>query len=146
MVNPDSSADVDSLVEKYNVGLRRTMDRHAPVVTRRVRDRPLAPWMSESVREARRVKRRSERRCRKYRLAISGYIYIKDRKAAGHIREEAKVNFYKSKIESAPNSKTLFNVANELMGAPKSKQLPPFFCALNSLKHFVISFLLKPLR
>ena len=103
------------------------MDRHAPLVTRRVRDRPSAPWMTESVREARRVKRRSERRWRKHRLTIFRDIYVKDRKAAGHIREKAKINFYKSKIESAPNSKTLFNVANELMGAPKSKQLPTNF-------------------
>ena len=116
------------------------------IVTCRVRDRPSAPWMTESVREARRVKRRSERRWRKHRLTIFRDIYVKDRKAAGHIREKAKINFYKSKIESAPNSKTLFNVANELMGAPKSKQLPTNFCALNSLKIVVISFLLKSLR
>nr|KAG5698908.1 hypothetical protein BaRGS_006802 [Batillaria attramentaria] len=57
--------DVDSLVACYDDGLRQALDRHAPLVTRRVRDRPSAPWLSESVREARRARRRAERQWRK---------------------------------------------------------------------------------
>nr|KAG5695883.1 hypothetical protein BaRGS_017321 [Batillaria attramentaria] len=40
--------DVDSLVACYDDGLRQALDRHAPLVTRRVRDRPSAPWLFES--------------------------------------------------------------------------------------------------
>nr|KAG5713370.1 hypothetical protein BaRGS_024918 [Batillaria attramentaria] len=39
--------DVDSLVACYDDGLRQALDRHAPLVTRRVRDRPSDPWLSE---------------------------------------------------------------------------------------------------
>ena len=38
------------LVDVYNQGLRDVLDRHAPTVTRRVRDRPSAPWLSDEVR------------------------------------------------------------------------------------------------
>ena len=42
-----SYLDLGDLVDVYNHGLRQVLDRHAPSVTRRVRDRPSAPWMSE---------------------------------------------------------------------------------------------------
>ena len=35
----------DLVVVVYNDGLRQVLDSHAPSVTRRVRDRPSAPWM-----------------------------------------------------------------------------------------------------
>ena len=54
-------ADLDTatLVDTYNTGLSEILDRHAPLVTRRVRDRPSAPWLTEEVREARRRRRRA---------------------------------------------------------------------------------------
>ena len=55
-------SDFMHLVDVYNDGLRRLLDRHAPSVTRRERDRPSAPWMTEEIREARRRRRQAERR------------------------------------------------------------------------------------
>ena len=40
---PKEQTDVDSLAAAYDTGLRQVLDRHAPLVTRRVRDRPSAP-------------------------------------------------------------------------------------------------------
>ena len=46
-----SDSDLVHLVDVYNDGLRRLLDRHAPSVNRRVRDRPSAPWTTEEIRE-----------------------------------------------------------------------------------------------
>ena len=55
-----SDLDLASLVDVYNDGLRRVLDCHAPSITRCVRDRPSAPWMTEEIREARRRWRLAE--------------------------------------------------------------------------------------
>ena len=41
-----SDLDLKDLVDVYNDGLRQVLDRHAPSVTRRVRDCPSTPWTS----------------------------------------------------------------------------------------------------
>ena len=41
-----SDLDLEDLVDVYNDGLRQVLDRHAPSVTRRVRDCPSTPWTS----------------------------------------------------------------------------------------------------
>ena len=74
-----SDLDLASLV--YIDGLRRVLDRHAPSVTRCVRDRPSAPWMTEEIREARRRLRLAERRWRATRLTVHREIYAKERAA-----------------------------------------------------------------
>ena len=57
-----SDLDLASLVvDVYNDGLCRVLDRHTPSVTRCVRDRPSAPWMTEEIREARRRRTLAER-------------------------------------------------------------------------------------
>nr|KAG5692437.1 hypothetical protein BaRGS_010147 [Batillaria attramentaria] len=57
----DPGVDAAVLVDRYNDGLREIRDRHAPSVTRRVRDRASAPWLSSEVMEARRRRKRAER-------------------------------------------------------------------------------------
>ena len=55
-----SDLDLANLVDVCIDGLRRVLDRHAPSVTRRVREPPSAPWMTEEIREARRRRRLAE--------------------------------------------------------------------------------------
>ena len=121
---PREHKDVESLLPIYNDGLREALDRHAPLAIRRVRDRPSAPWLCESVREARRARRRAERRWRKKRLTVFRQIYVKERKKTSAAIDTAKRQFLEVKIDSARNSKTLFNVANEFFGAKLTKPLP----------------------
>ena len=55
-----SDLDLEALDDVYDDGLRQVLDRHAPSVTRCLRDRPSTPWMSEEVRATRRQRRRAE--------------------------------------------------------------------------------------
>jgi hypothetical protein len=117
--------DLEGLVKDYNSGLQRVLDKHAPTVTRRIRDRPSAPWVSEGVREARRKRRRAERRWRKTRLTVFREIFVKERAAARSFLLAAKRQFYCDKIDSAvSSSKQLFSVTNELLGKSKSTSFP----------------------
>ena len=75
-----SNLDVGGLVTSYNDGLQQVLNQHAPLVTRCVRDRPSAPWLSFEVRDARRKRRRAERLWRTTKLSIHKEMYIKHEK------------------------------------------------------------------
>ena len=69
--------DLKDLVDVCNDGLRTGSRRHAPSVTRHVRDRPSAPWISEEVRAARRQRIRTVRRWKKIHLTVHVEIFVK---------------------------------------------------------------------
>ena len=51
---------VNKLVDRYNLGMRALLDKHAPIIHRVVTVRRHASWYTESLRDA---KRRRRRRC-----------------------------------------------------------------------------------
>ena len=117
-----SDLNLASLVDVYSDGLRRVLDRHAPSVTRRVRDRPSAPWMTEEIREVRRRRRLAERPWRAIRLTVHRDIYAKERAAVKVCFQTAKRRFYCEKIDSSSSCRQLFAVFSELLG--KSSTAP----------------------
>ena len=73
----DQCAD-PGLLDVYDTGLRQVLDRHAaPLTTRRVSDRPSAPWMTDGIKAAKRELRRAERQWRDTRLTVHREIYTK---------------------------------------------------------------------
>ena len=105
----EQRTSVDSLAGAYDAGLRQALDRHAPLVTRRIRDRPSAPWLTSSFREARRVRRRAERRWRKRRLTVWRGVFKAERQTASHSQTAARRQFFAKQIEQSSNSsKKLF--------------------------------------
>ena len=125
--NTQVETDADVLVATYNSSLRDVLDRHAPLVTRRVRARPSAPWLSESIRIARRSRRRAERRWRKTRLTVFRDIFVKERKTVSKTINDAKREYFSSKIKKAKDSKTLFSITKDLIGASKAKVFPSLY-------------------
>jgi len=43
---------VDDLISAYNCGIRRLIDKHAPLQVKTITLRPNAPWYTEDIREA----------------------------------------------------------------------------------------------
>nr|KAG5707148.1 hypothetical protein BaRGS_017832 [Batillaria attramentaria] len=119
-----SALDPDRLADSYNTGLRKVLDRHAPSVTRRVRDRPSSPWLSDDVRDARRKRRAAERRWRKSGLTIHRQMFAHQRSAVVAVIEQAKRQYYDDKINSTSSSKQLFAAFSELQGKSRTTPLP----------------------
>nr|KAG5695585.1 hypothetical protein BaRGS_034007 [Batillaria attramentaria] len=119
-----SALDPDRLADSYNTGLRKVLDRHAPSVTRRVRDRPSSPWLSGDVRDARRKRRAAERRWRKSGLTIHRQMFVHQRSAVVAVIEQAKRQYYDDKINSTSSSKQLFAAFSELQGKSRTTPLP----------------------
>ena len=119
-----SDSDLVHLVDVYNDGLRRLLDRHAPPVTRNVRDRPSAPWMTEKIRELRRRRRQAERRWRETRLTVHREIYTKERAAIRACVQAAERRSFFEKIGSSSSCRQLFAVSDELLGKSRTTPLP----------------------
>ena len=118
------SPNLDELAINYFHKLRLILDTHAPEVTRVVRDRPSAPWITDAIRDSRRQRRRAERCYRKKNsLAVHKDIYLKARYATSFQIQKSREQYHASKISDSGN-KQLFTVTNELMGRTKSTPLP----------------------
>ena len=61
---PDS---LHELINLYNTTSSNTLDLHAPVVTKTIKSRPLVPWYCVDIKEARRERRKAERKWRRTR-------------------------------------------------------------------------------
>lgn len=57
----NSPNTLDDLVECYNSTLSSLLDRHAPLLTKRFKIRPLVPWFNNDIKQARKERRRAEK-------------------------------------------------------------------------------------
>ena len=67
---PTYTRSLDELVSRYNDALKGIYDTLAPIQTRWIRHRPQAPWYYDNLRQAKRDKRRLERKFRKSGLTV----------------------------------------------------------------------------
>ena len=107
------------MVDIYNSTLKDIYDKLAPVQTRVVNRRPWAPWYNEDLREAKREKRRAERKFRKTKLTVSKQMYIEACERYNRLLENCKTSYYKNKIEGADRNR-LFCLVNSLFKTSKN--------------------------
>ena len=119
-----SCRGLSDLVDAYNDGLGRVLERHAPSATRLVRDRPSAPWLSEDIRDSRRRRRAAERLWRETGLTVHRELFVLQRKAVKSAVESAKRHYVTDKIVSGTSSKQLFLACSELQGKSRTMPLP----------------------
>ena len=63
------------LAARYSAGLRRVLDQHAPLTSRKVANRPSDPWRTDSVRTAKRELRQAELKWRSSGLTVYKELY-----------------------------------------------------------------------
>ena len=66
----DPPDDVDKLVNCYNMTLSSLLNRYAPIQPRKIRNRSRPPWFDDKIMQARRDRRKAEKRWRKTRLSV----------------------------------------------------------------------------
>ena len=68
---------VSGLTDIYIISLCSILDEHAPLILRRVTERPSTPWYDEQIRDAKRLRRRLENKWRDTKLMTSHKAYRK---------------------------------------------------------------------
>ena len=105
--------------------LRDTLDKHAPVVTRTISVRPVAPWYTLDIKEAKRKRRQTERRWRKSGLQVHRDILAHQRNIINSLIRSHKKAYFTKKLEEVKTTKELFQTTDHLMGHQTSSSFPP---------------------
>lgn len=122
IVNSDISAKVthsQGVSNKMNIfekTLLPILDNIAPLKTIKVTARPNTEWFNDSITEAKRDRRRAERRWRKSGLEVHKQIYQRLKLNTNKLIEDAKQKHVKEQLEkNKGDSKHTFKVVNKIL-------------------------------
>ncbi|XP_076449509.1 uncharacterized protein LOC143285944 [Babylonia areolata] len=120
-LGPDLSA------QQLDDGLRGLLDRHAPATEKRVPSGHTSPWytaVSDVLRDAKKERRRAERKWRKSGLTVDSQIFLTAKQLVTDIVQNAKEEYWSSKIKASTSVKNLFLTSNRLLGRSRDFILP----------------------
>ena len=123
MLNSDDSNFADHNT-KYTQMSRKLVDDHAPLLSRKQRNR--APmWLDQEYRENRALRRKLEQIWRKSKTVENRNNYIQQKKRCSELVLEKQTSYYRKVVTDAGKcQKTLFKVANELLDKNNERVLP----------------------
>ena len=122
----DPPNTLDELVECYNNTLRSVLDKHAPVLARRLKSQSRPPWFNDEIVKARRERRSAERKWRARRLNSDLAVFKAKRNFALHVMNESRRAYYKQYIdENSSDQGRLFWVSKRLFNFHVDRALPP---------------------
>ena len=102
------------------------LDKHAPVKTRTIVMRPHVPWYTDEIRQAKRERRKAERRWRLSKLDSDLAVFKVKRNAVNNLMNKARQAFYTKLIEdNSCNQRKLFRVSKRLFNQSQGDELPP---------------------
>ena len=118
--------DLEELLLSYNKTLLAVLDEHAPVKTRTIVMRPQVPRYKDEIREAKRERRKAERRWRFSKIDSDLAVFKVKRNAVNNLMNKARQAFYTKLIEdNSCNQRKLFRVSKRLFNQSQGDELPP---------------------
>ena len=123
-------------VSTYNDLLHSLLEKHAPLKTIVVTDRPSTPWYTQEVRHAKTLCRKYERQWRNTRLTVHRELYNSQKWLLRTLRDNAKAEYIERKLKESTSSRDTFAVLNTLLHKSTEHPLP----AHNNLSDLTESF------
>ena len=143
----NSASNIEELQDldcSYDTIIRDLIDKHAPLKTRYVSERPKAPWMNAGLLNEKRVKRRLERRWRNTGMEVDKTAFKLHKKIYDKLLKDAHTDYLTNLIsENANDSKSLFKCIDALLGNNKQHPLPEHTSELELAEKFNDFFLIK---
>jgi hypothetical protein len=116
---------LDDLQKQYVITLKSLIDKHAPVKTKIITVRPLTLWYSEEINEAKKLRRKFEKKWRETKLCVHHQMYLEQKANVSKMISDAKTNYFTNKVlECGKDQKALFRVIDTLQGKDTSLNLP----------------------
>ena len=113
----NTADDLDAFACEYNTTLSALLDQHAPLKTRRRIIRPVVPWYNEFIDNAKRQRKKAERKWRKTKAADDLLDFKSKRNHVTFLMNEARRDFYSEFMaENGADQRKLFNAAKKLLG------------------------------
>ena len=102
------------------------MDKHAPLITRSIKERPCVPWFNEEIKMAKCERRKAEKRWRRTKSYANLAAFKVKRNATTTLMSKARREFYTNFIEeNSKDQKKLFVASNRLLNRGSADCLPP---------------------
>ena len=122
----DPPDDLDKVVNCYNTTLSSLLNKHAPIQSRKIRNRSRPPWFDDEIMQARRDRRKAEKRWRRTGLASDLLAFKSKRNYVIYIMNNARRTYYSQFIEeNSSNQSKLFRESKRLLNILADKTLPP---------------------
>ena len=142
----DAPLDLDRLAYMYNNTLASVLNTHAPLRSRTVVTRAQVPWFTDEIREAKRLRRRAER---KWRLSVldvdlKAFKFQKNKTTYMYIMNKTCCEFYTDFIDKncVKNQRKLFSAVKQLLNQD-SDTLFPQNCNKLNLANQIGSYFVK---
>ena len=132
----DPPDDLNTLVNCYNTTLKSLLDKHAPIQSRHIKTRPRPPWFNEDIMQARRDRRKAEKRRRTSGLSSDLAVFKSKSNYAIYVMNKARRAYYSQFIAIEDNSSDqsrLFRASKSLLNLQTNKMLPPHTDALKQM-------------
>ena len=121
IVNDLNDKSFGEIIMTYNDTMMDIIDEHAPIIKKRIKVVPEAPWFDGEYANKRKQRRRAEKVYRRTGLQADKNIYINLRKEALILAHQKKCDYYSRKLIG---NKNLFNGLNRLIDNQKETILP----------------------
>ena len=103
------------------------MLQHDPIQLWKIGNRPRPPWFDNEIKQARRDRRRAEKRSRRTGLASDLLRFKSKKNYVIYIINNARTTYYSQFIEeNSSNQSKLFRESKRLLNIQADKTLPPY--------------------
>ena len=132
-----NSADFENVIALYDSKCIEVLDKHAPVLTKEIRDRKSAPWFDGEYKCLRSLRRKAEKKRKQTNSSKDITSFVEIREKCKKLAEVKKQAFFREQfIRHSHSPKSLFSFVDSFMDKDQSLKLPPS----DSLKETVDKF------
>ena len=93
-VKPTTANELEAYVNSYNSTLSALLDKHAPLRTRTRVGRPVVPWYSNEINDAKRSLRKAERKWGRTQLPVDFADLERKRNKVTNLMNKTREEFY----------------------------------------------------
>jgi hypothetical protein len=120
-----TQGNVDGLVTAFTNQLTSFIGKHAPVRTRTITERSNCPWYTDTLHEAKHLRRKLARRWEKSRLTVNHQIYRDQCIVVNKLLTLTRTAYYfENIIACAHEQKGIYKVVKHMLGDMGSTTLP----------------------
>ena len=128
---------LDELLDAYNNVLLPILDKHAPLITKHIKNKPKDPWVNDDLLEELRLVRRLERKWRKSKLNPDKNTYEQSKERAFKHFAAARSRYLEDFVEeNNADQGTLFKAINKIMHRKNENPLPEHESSLDLANEF----------
>ena len=135
---------LQTVVDGFNKSLLKALDKHAPLVTKKIPIRQKVPWFDYRVRDQKQETRKREMLWRRFRTDEQWKSYCAARRSyKWSIKHNKKVHISQCVLDAGKDSKLLFKIVSGLTGTVRQNPLPKHKDAQTLVEEFADYFLEK---